>query len=139
MAYLVSTSRDDRRRFEVFLIHFFVEAAVCFQFYLLKISVMNISPIRQTLIKEERDKILFPYGKSRSRNVLADFTYRPSANKIKVFFSVLYRNISYQVHIWCFRFYSLAVRTYTDPFKLLMLFIQGQTMSCTMLSVTLST
>ena len=86
MAYLVSTSRDDRRRFEVFLIHFFVEAAVCFQFYLLKISMMNISPIRQTLIKEERDKILFPYGKSRSRNVLADFTYRPSANKIKVFF-----------------------------------------------------
>ena len=48
--------------------------------------MMNISPIRQTLIKEERDKILFPYGKSRSRNVLADFTYRPSANKIKVFF-----------------------------------------------------
>lgn len=61
---------------------------------------MHISPARQVVF-EIVPATFFPYGKTRSRNVLIDYESRPAASNIKVlklgFFDVTLRKLMFHV------------------------------------------
>ena len=54
---------------------------------------MHISPARR-IVYEIVPATFFPYGKTRSRNILKDYESRPAATNIKVFLWSLWCNLA---------------------------------------------